>query len=264
MLDTARANGETIPIAIVNGPDPVVLLAAAMSFDHHIDELTIASSLYQRFHGKPLEMVELSNGISVPADAEYAMTAIITSEDDVEGPYVDITGTLDDERYEPVFEITSVHHRDSPIFHALIPAEAEHKALMGLPRAPTIKKAVSKVVKCNDVHMTEGGCGWLSAVVSITPTNTNDGQNAITAALNGHRSMKMVTIVDTDIDVSNPVRVEWALMTRWQPDKDTVILSNQKGSSLDPSRNDDGTTAKMGIDATLDPDCNSEPYRSVQ
>ena len=264
MLDTARANGDTIPIAIVNGPDPVVLLAAAMSFDNHIDELTIASSLHKRFYGKPLEMVELPNGIAVPADAEYAMTAIITTEDDVEGPYVDITGTLDDERNEPVFEIHSVHHRNSPIFHALIPAEAEHKALMGLPRAPTIKNAVSKVVMCNDVHMTEGGCGWLSAVVSIIPTKQSDGKDAINAALNGHRSMKMVTIVDTDIDVSDPVRVEWALMTRWQPDKDTVILSNQKGSSLDPSRNDDGTTSKIGIDATLGPDIDSSPYKSVQ
>lgn len=264
MVDTARANGDTIPIAIVNGCDPVVLLAAAMSFDEHIDELTVANALHQRFYGKPLELVRLGNGIPVPADAEYAMEAVITLEDDAEAPYVDITGTLDDERQEPVFEIHAIHHRNDPIFHALIPAEGEHKALMGLPRAPTIKDAVSKVTTCNDVFMTEGGCGWLAAVVSITPASAEDGRKAIQAALDGHRSMKMVTIVDADIDVTDPVRVEWALMTRWQPDQDTVILSGQKGSSLDPTRDADGRTSKIGYDATLAPDIDKGPYMSVQ
>ena len=213
MLDNARQKGETIPISIVNGCDPVVLLAAAMSFDQHIDELTVASTLHERFYGVPLPFVVLENGIPVPANAEYAMTAEITLQDDLEGPYVDITGTLDEQRMEPVFRIHSVHHRNNPIFHALIPAEAEHKALMGLPRAPTIKAAVSQVTQCHDVHMTEGGCGWLSAVVSITPNAPDEGQKAILAALDGHRSMKMVTIVNQDIDVADPVRVEWAMMT---------------------------------------------------
>ena len=264
MVDTARGKGETVPIAIVNGCDPVVLLAAAMSFDEHIDELTVANTLHSKFYGGPLPVVQLENGIAVPANAEYAMCAEITLDDDLEAPYVDITGTLDDERIEPVFKIHSIHHRKDPIFHALIPAEAEHKALMGLPRAPTIKTAVSEVTECHDVHMTEGGCGWLSAVVSITPSTPEDGRMAIDAALAGHRSMKMVTIVNRDIDVSDPVRVEWAMMTRWQPDRDTVILSDQKGSSLDPSRNPDGTTSKIGYDATLSPYTDPSPYISVQ
>ena len=134
---------------------------------------------------------------------------------------------------------------------------------MGLPRAPTIKSAVNEVVPCTDVYLTDGGSGWLSAVVSIEPQNEGDGFKAIHAALNGHRSMKQVTIVDTDIDCSNPVRVEWALMTRWQPDKDTIILSGQKGSSLDPSRGEDGLTSKIGIDATLPPGIDRSPYESV-
>jgi 2,5-furandicarboxylate decarboxylase 1 len=264
MLDNARMNGDTIPIAIVNGCDPVVLLAAAMSFEQHIDELTVASTLHEKFYGVPLPVVELANGIPVPANAEYAMTAEIMLDDDIEGPYVDITGTIDDERMEPVFKINSIHHRNNPIFHALIPAEAEHKALMGLPRAPTIKSAVSNVALCHDVHMTEGGCGWLSAVVSITPNGPDDGQKAIIAALEGHRSMKMVTIVNQDIDVTDSVRVEWAMMTRWQPDLDTIILSGQKGSSLDPSRGDDGMTSKIGYDATLSPGVDMRPFTSVQ
>ena len=263
MTDKARANGDEIDIAVVNGADASVLLAAAMSFTHDLDELTVAAALHQRFHGTPLRLVELANGIQVPADAEYAMEARITLADDDEGPYVDITGTVDGIRQEPVIEYDAVHHRNNPIFHALIPAETEHRTLMGLPRAPTIKAAVNAVVKCTDVYLTDGGSGWLAAVVAIEPVGEDDGIKAIHAALDGHRSMKSVTIVDNDIDVSDPVRVEWALMTRWQPDKDTVILSGQKGSSLDPSRSEEGLTSKIGIDATLPPGIDRSPYESV-
>jgi len=263
MTDKARANGDEINIAVVNGPDATVLLAAAMSFTHDLDELTVAAALHQRLHGKPLQLVTLPNGIQVPADSEFAMEARITLQDDYEGPYVDITGTVDDVRQEPLIEYDAVYHRNQAIFHALIPAEVEHRTLMGLPRAPTIKAAVNAVVPCTDVYMTDGGSGWLSAVVAIEPQKEGDGLAAIHAALGGHGSMKQVTIVDTDIDCSNPVRVEWALMTRWQPDKDTVILSKQKGSSLDPSRDVDGLTSKIGIDATLPPGLDRKPYESV-
>jgi len=263
MTDKAKENGDDVDIAVVNGPDALVLLAAAMSFEHNLDELSVAAALHQRLYGKPLELVELSNGIQVPADAEYAMEARITLECDDEGPYVDITGTVDDVRQESVIEYDAVHHRNSPHFHALLPAQVEHRTLMGLPRAPTIKAAVNEVVPCTDVYMTDGGSGWLSAVVAIRPQEDGDGIKAIHAALNGHRSMKQVTIVNEDIDCSDPVRVEWALMTRWQPDKDTVILSGQKGSSLDPSRDSNGLTSKIGIDATISPNIDHTPYESV-
>ena len=251
MLNQATEDGEPVNIAIVNGADPCLLLAAAMSFNQPIDELTVASALYEKFYGKSLELIKLENGISVPTDAEYAMAAMITLDNDDEGPYIDITGTIDDVRKEPVIKINSIYHRNNPIFHALLPGHAEHHALMGLPRAPTIKSNVSKVCKCTDVFLTSGGSGWLSAVVQIIPESANDAKNAIYAAFEGHPSMKSVTIVDVDINPANPVKVEWALMTRWQPDSDTIILSNQKGSSLDPTRNEDGLTSKIGYDATI-------------
>ena len=259
-----RDEGNEVEIAVVNAPDPVVLLAAAMSFNENIDELTIAAALHEKLYSKSLKLTKMPNGIMVPADSEYVLWGRITLDNDDEGPYVDITGTVDDIRQEPVIEIEGVFHRDNPIFHALIPGEAEHKTLMGLPRAPTIKDAVSKVCECLDVHMTEGGCGWLSAVVKINKVNHDDAQKAIMAALEGHKSMKMVTIVDQDIDISDPVRVEWAMATRWQPDKDTIILSNQKGSSLDPSRNEDGTTSKVGFDATIPFGVDKSGFMSVQ
>ena len=263
MYEKARANGDEIPIAVVNGADATVLLAAAMSFNEDLDELTVAAALHNRLHGKPLRMVRLPNGIAVPADSEYAMEARITLELDEEGPYVDITGTVDEVRQEPVIEYDSVYHRSEPVFHALISAGVEHRTLMGMPRAPTIKAAVSEVVNCTDVYLTEGGCGWLSSVVQIKPQHEGDGIKAIHAALDGHRSMKQVVVVDEDIDIANPIRVEWALMTRWQPDTDTVILTGQKGSSLDPSRDEDGSTSKIGMDATLPIGVDRGPFESV-
>ena len=264
MVMNAREEGREVNVAIVNAPDPVVLLAAAMSFNENIDELTIAAALHEKLYGTPLNLVQVPNGVHVPADAEYVWWGRITLEDDDEGPYVDITGTVDDVRQEPVIAIDGLTHRNEPIFHALIPGEAEHKTLMGLPRAPTIKAAVNEVVECLDVHMTEGGCGWLGAVLKIRKTETSDGMKAIQAAFDGHKSMKIVTVVDEDIDITDPVRVEWAMMTRWQPDKDTLILSDQRGSSLDPSRYSDGKTSKIGYDATIDFGVDKSGFMSVQ
>ena len=263
MVNTAQEKKDEVPIAVVNGPDPVVLLAAAMSFDEPLDELRVAAALHERLYGSQLEVVELSNGVVVPAISEYAMEARITTSTGEEGPYVDITGTVDDIRLEPVIEYDKIHHRNDPIFHALIPAGVEHMTLMGMPRAPTIKTAVSEVVTCTDVYLTDGGSGWLSSVVQIIPEESGDGMKAIKAALDGHKSMKQVIVVDNDIDVTDSSRVEWALMTRWQPDRDTLILSSQKGSSLDPSRSSDGTTSKIGMDATIEPGIDRSPYESV-
>ncbi len=263
MVNTAQEKNDEVPIAVVNGPDPVVLLAAAMSFDEPLDELRVAAALHERLYGSQLEVVELSNGVVVPAISEYAMEARITTSTGEEGPYVDITGTVDDIRLEPVIEYDKIHHRNDPIFHALIPAGVEHMTLMGMPRAPTIKTAVSEVVTCTDVYLTDGGSGWLSSVVQIIPEESGDGMKAIKAALDGHKSMKQVIVVDNDIDVTDSSRVEWALMTRWQPDRDTLILSSQKGSSLDPSRSSDGTTSKIGMDATIEPGIDRSPYESV-
>ncbi|MEC8764620.1 MAG: UbiD family decarboxylase [Candidatus Thermoplasmatota archaeon] len=264
MVMNAREEGREVNIAVVNAPDPVVLLAAAMSFNENIDELTIAAALHEKLYGSSLQLVELPNGVHVPADAEYVWWGRVTLENDDEGPYVDITGTVDDVRQEPVIEVDGLVHRNDPIFHALIPGEAEHKTLMGLPRAPTIKAAVNEVVECLDVHMTEGGCGWLGAVLKIRKKNADDGMKAIKAAFDGHKSMKIVTVVDEDIDITDPVRVEWAMMTRWQPDKDTLILSDQRGSSLDPSRYENGRTSKIGYDATIEFGVNRDGFMSVQ
>ena len=104
----------------------------------------------------------------------------------------------------------------------------------------------------------------LYRAMKIKKEHQDDGMKAIHAAFEGHKSMKIVTVVDQDVDITDPVRVEWAMMTRWQPDKDTVILSDQRGSSLDPSRYSDGKTSKIGYDATIDADADPTGFMSVQ
>jgi UbiD family decarboxylase len=166
-----------------------------------------------------------------------------------EGPFVDITGTQDPVRKQPILEVDRIYYRDDAIFQIILPAANEHYLMMGMPREPVIKKAVGVAVpEVHAVRLTEGGCCWLHGVVSITKQKEGDSVNAILAALGSHTSMKLVTVVDEDIDVYDDREVEWALATRFQGDKDLVLVKNARGSSLDPSA--DQTTAKIGLDAT--------------
>ncbi len=166
-----------------------------------------------------------------------------------EGPFVDITGTYDDVRKQPVFKVERIYARRSPIFQIVLPGGLEHYLLMGLPREPMIHRAVNQVVpRVHGVRLTEGGCCWLHGVVSITKNKEGDGINAVLAAFTGHPSMKKVTIVDEDVDIYDDRQVEWAVATRFQAHRGLVVIHNAAGSSLDPSA--EGTTSKVGIDAT--------------
>jgi UbiD family decarboxylase len=123
--------------------------------------------------------------------------------------------------------------------------------LMGMPREATIFKEVNKVVKCLDVYLNPGGCSWLHAIVKIEKRKEDDGKKAIQAAFTGHRSCKHVFIVDDDIDIYNPQEVEWAMATRFQADRDLVIIGKEPGSSLDPSAQPETyLTTKVGFDLT--------------
>ncbi len=239
-----RAGGE-LDVAFVVGAPINFLLASACSVEIDKDETMIANSL------APLRTVRLESGIEVPADAEFVFEGKITRELVDEGPFVDLTETYDVMRKQQVMKITRIRHRKEPIWHVLLPGALEHKLLMGMPREPTIFNEVSKIAPCTGVNITPGGCSWLHAVVGIKKSREDDGKRAITAAFAGHKSLKHVVIVDDDIDIYDPASVEWAIATRLQADKDIVILTGQKGSSLDPSADAHTyVTSKMGIDAT--------------
>ena len=248
MHKAAKSAGKDLSIAICIGLRPEVLLAAATSTDYGTDELEIASAMCTASSGKPLEVGKCDNGICVPADADLVFEARITSKEMEEGPFVDITGTYDHVRMQPVIEVDKAWTSDKPLFHLLLPGGNEHYLLMGLPREPMILRTVRQAVpRTHAVRLTEGGCCWLHGVVSMTKNKEGDGMNAIMAAFTGHPSMKQVIIVDDDIDIFDDRQVEWAVATRFQGDR-MLRIKDAAGSSLDPSA--DGTTWKVGIDAT--------------
>jgi UbiD family decarboxylase len=197
----------------------------------------------------------LSKDLEVPAEAEIVLEGRITRRRFAEGPFMDLTETMDIIRDQPVIEIDLITHRRNPIFHALLPGGLEHKMLMGMPREPTIYAEVNKVAQCSGAAITPGGASWLHAVVQIDKQGPDDGRLAIEAAFRGHGSLKHVWVVDGDVDIFNPLEVEWAMATRFQASKDLVVLKDQPGSSLDPSGThvpgQKSKTDKLGFDCTI-------------
>ena len=121
-------------------------------------------------------MIELSNGVCVPCDAEFVLEGRITKTLTDEGPFVDLTGTYDFIRQQPVIEIDRVTHRRDAIYHALLPGRLEHKLLMGMPKEPTIFAEVNEVTRCLNVNITPGGASWLHAVVQIVKDAPDAGK----------------------------------------------------------------------------------------
>ncbi len=239
-----------LPVAICIGVSLATHLAASMSPPPEVDELAVAHAL------APTPLVKcFTNDLHVPADAEIVLEGRITQQKHAEGPFMDLTETMDIVRDQHIIEIDLITHRRNPIFHALLPGGLEHKLLMGMPREPTIFKEVNKVVRCTGAAITPGGASWLHAVVQIDKQGAEDGRLAIEAAFKGHGSLKHVWVVDTDIDIYDPAQVEWALATRFQADKDLMVFEKMPGSSLDPSGShvpgQKSLTAKMGLDCTI-------------
>ena len=239
---------DELDVAFCIGNTPNVLIAGATSVDIGIDELSIANSL------EPIKVIKAKSvDLLIPAEAEFVLEGrVYLEEKHAEGPFVDLTETYDVVREEPIFEVQKITHRKNAIWQALLPGALEHKILMGMPREPTIFKKVNETgVKCLDVNVNPGGCSWLHAIVQIDKKSEEDGKKAIEGAFAGHTSCKHVFIVDNDIDIYNPLSVEWAMATRFQGDTRMIIKDKEPGSSLDPSA-EPGTklTTKIGFDLT--------------
>ncbi|AEH61380.1 UbiD family decarboxylase [Methanosalsum zhilinae DSM 4017] len=245
MHKKASQKNEPLPVCIVIGADPVITFASTTRVPAG-KEFEYASAL----RGSPVELFECSNGIKVP-HAEFVLEGYIDPDEKVdEGPFVDITGTYDHVRKEPVIHITRIMHRRDPVYHGIMPAGPEHLLMMGIPYEPRIYRSVEEVTSVKNVVLTEGGCCYLHAVVQIDKQTEGDGKNAIMAAFAAHTSLKHVVIVDEDIDIFDPDDIEFAIATRVRGDRDIMIIPGVRGSTLDPMGSEDGTTTKIGIDAT--------------
>jgi UbiD family decarboxylase len=242
----AKENNEPLKLAIAIGIDPVTLFAVCTRVPEG-KEFDYASSL----KGEPVELFECKNGIKVP-HCEIVLEGYIDPEEIAdEGPFVDISGTYDIVRKQPVIHLTNMMHRKDPVYHALMPAGSEHHILMGIPYEPLIFNKVKEVADVKNVVMTPGGCYYFHAVVQIHKKNDDDGKAAIEATFAAHKSLKHVVVVDDDINIFDPNDIEFAIATRLKGDEDIHIFPNVRGSTLDP-RSDNGIGTKVGFDATIE------------
>ena len=249
-----------VDVAICIGNAPNVLAAAATSVELGVDELEIANAL------ETFQVVKaITSDLLVPAETEFVIEGTIYLDKiHAEGPFVDLTETYDVVRQEPVLLVKAITHRRDAIWHALLPGALEHKLLMGMPREPTIFRKVNEVARCLDVNVNPGGCSWLHAIVQIDKQAEDDGKKAIVAAFTGHSSCKHVYVVDKDIDIYNPLEVEWAMATRFQGDRDLVVRDRAPGSSLDPSADArTHVTTRLGFDLTAPLETAGKSFRKA-
>lgn len=241
----ALEEGNELPIAVAIGTHPAVTFASCTRVPVG-KELSYAAELL----GGEIRVKRCPNGILVP-DAEIVLEGYIGDMTAEEGPFVDITGTYDPVRVQPVIEFTGMHLKKECIYHGILPGGNEHRMLMGVPYEPKIYRAVGEVTGVRNVVLTKGGCGYLHAVLQIAKSTQGDAKNAIMAAFAAHTSLKHVVVVDEDIDPFDSDDVEYAMATRVRGDRDIMIITGVRGSSLDPSQCDDGTNVKVGVDATM-------------
>jgi 2,5-furandicarboxylate decarboxylase 1 len=245
----AKEHGEDLRVAIAIGVHPAVSIAAAYQAAYGIDEMLIANSLL----GNDLTLSKSNfSQLFVPTHTEIILEGKILKDRTEEEWMVEMLRTYDFKRKQPVFELDRIRFRNDAIFYDILPGFSEHRLLMGLPVEAKMFEVIKNVVpSTKTVHLTDGGCNWLDAVIQIQKRLEGEPKNALLAAFAAHPSLKMAIVVDDDIDPTNPVSVEYAMATRCQADKGFLIVSNAKGSSLDPSSDQQNLlTAKVGIDAT--------------
>lgn len=247
----AKKRGEDLQVAIVIGSHPAVTVAANVGPKFGVDELGVANALL----GGRLGLVRCRHvDVKVPAESEIVLEGLIKKDEVVdEGPFVDLTGTYDIVRKQPVVEVIGMSMRKDPIYQAILPGGSEHKLLMGLPKEARMFEAITRAVpEVRGVRLTLGGSCWFHAVVSIKKQSEGDGKNALMAAFGSNPSVKHVVVVDDDINIDDHDEVEWALATRFQGDEDMIRIKRARGSSLDPSSDQEKIlTTKIGFDATI-------------
>lgn len=245
----AKNHGEDLKVAITIGVHPAISIAGAYQAEWGKDELLLANAILRN----KLILSKLPySGMKVPASTEIVMEGRILQDKTHKEWMVEMLRTYDFKREQPVFELENLYYRNNAIFHDILSGYSEHRLLMGMPIEAKLNHDVKKSFpQTNRVVLSDGGCNWLHAVVQIQKKKDSDAKKVIEKTFSSHRSLKMITVVDEDIDPSNPVDVEYAMATRFQADKDLIVVKNVRGSSLDPSSDQKKLlTAKLGIDAT--------------
>jgi 2,5-furandicarboxylate decarboxylase 1 len=263
--ERALAKKKPLPISISIGTHPYELVASTFKANLGVNELTFAGGLRN-------EPLRLADGETVPvpyiADAEIVLEGEILPEGWVhpEGPFCEFNRLMGGLHMNPRVRIKAIMHRKDAMYYALqMPWE---NIWMSAPiyEAAARRALFEAGVQTVAINVTPGGCCHWHIIASIKK-QPGDGKNAIMALLS-IADIKHVTIVDDDIDIFDPIDVEWAIATRVQADRDIVIVSNARSKPLDPSlppplHGKIPTTAKMGIDATIPENIPAQRYTRI-
>src|SRR6059036_36269 len=244
----AEQRGEALQLGLVIGVHPAIALGALAIGSIDEDERAIMGGLL----GEPLELVKCqTSDVLVPAHAEMVLECeLLPGQRTPEGPFGEFTGYSLGERQREIVHVKAITHRRDAIFQDITVAHLDHMLLSTIPMEANLFRAVRAMVPSVKAVRVPGP---FTCFVSIEQRIPGQGKNAILAALGADLYMKRVVVVDDDVDVFDDRQVNWALATRCQPDRDITIITNARGSDLDPSARDDGYTAKWGVDATAKP-----------
>ncbi|MDR3519196.1 MAG: UbiD family decarboxylase [Azospirillaceae bacterium] len=257
----AESLGQGLEVALVIGVDPAILLSSQAIVPLGQDELAIAGAL----RGAPLDVVRCrTNAVRVPAEAEIVIEGrLLPYTREPEGPFGEFPQYYGERADRHVLQVDAVTHRTRPIFHTIVGGGLEHLLLGAIPREATILATLQRNFPgVQDVHLSLGGVGRYHLYVKLKKTQNGEGKNVLLGAFAAHYDIKHAVVVDSDVDIHDPAEVEWAISTRFQADRDLVIISNSQGSKLDPST-DRGVGAKMGLDATIPVDAPPMKYRRI-
>lgn len=244
----AEQAGAALEIALVIGVHPACILASQAIAALDEDEMHIAGALL----GRPVEMVKCrTNQIRVPAHAEIVIEGrILPKVREPEGPFGEFPQYYGPRADREVIQVDAITHRRDAIFHTIVGGGTEHLVLGEVPREATLLEHLQRSFpSVRDVRLTRGGTCRYHLVVKAEKTSDGEPKNIIMGAFGGHYDVKQVVVVDTDVNIDDPHEIEWAIATRFQADRDLIVVSGAQGSKLDPST-DGGISAKMGIDAT--------------
>jgi UbiD family decarboxylase len=244
----AEQRGEPLSLGLVIGAHPAIALGALAIGSIDEDERAIMGALL----GEPLELVKCeTSDVLVPAHAEIVLECeILPGKRTAEGPFGEFTGYSLGERQREVVKVKAITHRRDALFQDITVAHLDHMLLSTIPMEANLYRAVRAMVP--SVRAVRVPAPF-TCYVSLEQRLIGQAKNAIMAVFGADLYMKRVVVVDHDVDVFDDRQVTWALATRCQPDRDITVVTNARGSDLDPSSREDGYTAKWGVDATAKP-----------
>ena len=246
----AEARGEPLPCAIVLGLHPVLSMGSLAYPPPDVGKFEVVGGLF----GEPLEIAPCATlDLHVPASAEIVIEGeILPGVREPEGPFGEFTGYFSRRSTEHVFVARAISRRERPWFQSIGSGRAgDHITTLGLIREAEIRNALARVIpEVTAVHVPLSGTSSFSAYVAIKQTRPGEAKHVIPIVLGVDHYLKLVIVVDDDVDVFDESEVMWAVATRMQADRDLVVIGGSLGAMLDPSADDRGVTAKLGIDAT--------------